>query len=334
MEAPDWLIWLSAAALGFSVLSYVLLDGTDLGTGIWLGLTRDGTERRAMALSILPIWDANETWLVLGGGGLLALFPKAYAILVPALYLPFIVMFTALIVRAMALEFRDEVSHPQAKRSVDALHMVASVLAAACQGVVLGTLVVGVPTQGGQFSGTGWEWFNAFSLYSGAVLVLGYGWLGACWLNWRCVGSLQQRARTVMAWLALVTLLLLAALLLWTASLNPLYEERLSHHGLLAGAVGATGILYTGFFLALHRRRAFAPLCFALAVFAGAFLLMVLTLYPFIVPPVLTLTDAASSPASQRFMLVGFAVLMPLTLLYNTFGFRVFSGKVRPLADR
>ncbi|WP_449433384.1 cytochrome d ubiquinol oxidase subunit II [Pseudomonas putida] len=147
----DMIVLLSAAALAFSVLSYVLLDGTDLGVGILLGLTRSARRRRAMAVSILPIWDANETWLVLGGGGLLALFPLAYSILLPALYVPFIAMFLALIIRAMALEFRDYTQSSSIKRGIDTLHMCASLLAGGCQGTALGTLVQGVSHQNGQF---------------------------------------------------------------------------------------------------------------------------------------------------------------------------------------
>lgn len=162
----DAITLLCAGALAFSVINYVLLDGTDLGVGVLLGLTRRSDYRRAMAVSILPIWDANETWLVLGGGGLLALFPQAYAILLPALYLPFILMFLALILRAMALEFRDHAASARMKRLVDAGLLCASLLTGMAQGVVLGTLVQGVPHAGGQYSGTGWEWLGPFPLFA------------------------------------------------------------------------------------------------------------------------------------------------------------------------
>lgn len=179
---------LCAAALAFSVMNYVLLDGTDLGVGVLLGLTRRSDHRRAMAVSILPIWDANETWLVLGGGGLLALFPLAYAILLPALYLPFILMFLALILRAMALEFRDHAPNERLKRAVDGVLLGGSLLTGVAQGVVLGTLVQGVPNQGGQYTGNGWEWLGRFRCS------VAWCWCAAMrgWVHAGCTGALSM----------------------------------------------------------------------------------------------------------------------------------------------
>ncbi|MBA1204217.1 cytochrome d ubiquinol oxidase subunit II [Pseudomonas capeferrum] len=331
MPSDDWIVLLSAAALAFSVLSYVLLDGTDLGVGMLLGGTRDATQRRAMALSILPVWDANETWLVLGGGGLLALFPMAYAILLPAVYLPFILMFLALIVRAMALTFRDHAGSDRLKRAIDALHSFASLLVGGCQGVVLGALVQGVDQQDGQYNGMGWEWLNAFALYCGLVLVVGYFWLGNCWLYWRTEGELHCRSRRQARVLALFTLTLLALLVAWTARLDPRYAERLTQPWLISPAVILASALLAGHYAGFRSRRHYLPLFCALGVFVLGFALMAATLFPLLVPPHLTLQAAASGPVSQRFMLVGFAILMPITLFYNTYGFRVFSGKMRPI---
>jgi len=333
MFENDWITLLCAAALGFSVLNYVLLDGTDLGVGVLLGLTRCSQQRRTMAVTILPIWDANETWLVLGGGGLLALFPLAYAILLPALYLPFIVMFLALILRAVALEFRDYAPSDAIKRAVDGLLLVGSVLAGGSQGIVLGTLVQGVPNDGGQYSGDGWEWLGLFPLYCGAVLVLGYTWLGACWLYWRTEDDLQQRSRCQAKALAIVTLVLLPVLVAWTATLDTRYAQRLSDRLVWLPAVTLLIALLSGFILGFRSRRQYLPLFAALGVFILAFAMMIAVLYPLIVPPNLTLRAAASSWASQVFMLVGFAVLIPVTLIYNTYGFKVFSGKVRAARD-
>ncbi|WP_415769300.1 cytochrome d ubiquinol oxidase subunit II [Pseudomonas sp. LB3P38] len=333
MLDTDWIVLLSAGALAFSVMNYVLLDGTDLGVGVLMGLTRCGKERRAMAVTILPIWDANETWLVLGGGGLLALFPLAYAILLPALYLPFILMFLALILRAVALEFRDYSPSDGFKRMVDGLLLVGSLLAGGSQGVVLGTLVQGVPNDGGQYIGDSTEWLNVFPLYCGAVLVVGYTWLGACWLYWRTVGDLQRRSSLQAKALALVTVVLLIALVAWTATLNTRYAQRLSDRLVWLPAVILLIALLIGFALGLRSRRHALPLFAALGVFVLAFALMITALYPLIIPPHLTLHAAASSPSSQIFILVGFAVLIPVTLIYNTYGFRVFSGKVRAVRD-
>ena len=325
----DWLLWLSAGVVAFSALSYVLLDGTDLGAGVLLGMTKPPKARREIALTILPVWDANETWLVLGGGGLLALFPRAYAVLLPALYLPFILMFLALLLRAMALEFRDQAAHERSRRCIDALLLVGSAVAAGCQGIVLGTLVQGVPSHDGQYSGQGNEWLSAFPLFCASVLVLGYTWLGACWLYWRTEGRLRQGARRQARWLACATLAALVTLAGWTATLAPQYADRL-YDPLIAGpAIVALLTLATGFCLAFRSRWDALPLACALGVFVVAFAFMIATLFPLIVPPFITLEMAASGPASQKFMLAGFALLMPVTLAYNTFGFKVFSGKVR-----
>lgn len=329
----DWITLLSAAALGFSVLNYVLLDGTDLGVGVLMGVTRGSRHRRTMAVTILPIWDANETWLVLGGGGLLALFPLAYAILLPALYLPFILMFLALILRVVALEFRDYSPNAAIKRAVDGLLMCGSVLAGATQGVVLGTLVQGIPEQGGQYSGDGSEWRGVFPLFCGAVLVVGYTWLGACWLYWRTEDELQRRSALQAKVLALVTVLLLIVLVAWTATLDTRYAQRLTDWRVWMPAVTLLIALLIGFVLGFRSRLHALPLFAALGVFVLAFALMIVALFPLIVPPHLTLQAAASSPTSQTFMLIGFAVLIPVTLIYNTYGFRVFSGKVRAVRD-
>ncbi|WP_238350013.1 cytochrome d ubiquinol oxidase subunit II [Pseudomonas sp. SWRI111] len=325
----DWLTLLCAAALAFSVLNYVLLDGTDLGVGMLMGLTNCSQQRRAMAVTILPVWDANETWLVLGGGGLLAMFPLAYAILLPALYVPFIVMFLALIARAMALEFRDYAANEQRKRAVDSVLALASLVSGCVQGMVLGTLVQGVAHQGGQYHGEGRDWLSPFPLFCGLLLVLGYVWLGTCWLYWRTLDELQRRAARQARGLALVIVVLLLVLIAWTATLQPQYARRLMdvRLGLPAGLF--LGVLAAVFARGFRSRFDCVPLFAALGVFVLAFAVMLVAVYPYIIPPDLTLSEAAASPNSQIFMLVGFAVLVPITLAYNTFGFRVFSGKVR-----
>jgi cytochrome d ubiquinol oxidase subunit II len=325
----DWITLLCAAALAFSVMNYVLLDGTDLGVGMLMGMTRDPQDRRAMAVTILPIWDANETWLVLGGGGLLALFPLAYSVLLPAVYWPFILMFLALIVRAVALEFRDHAPDGRCKRAVDGLLLCGSLVTGMTQGIVLGTLVQGVAHEGGQYSGTGREWLAPFPLFCGVVLVVGYTWLGACWLYWRTVEQLHRRSARQARRLALLTALLLVVLVVWTATLQAQYAQRLTDPRVWVSAGAVLGGLLTVFRLGFAARWHFVPLFAALGVFVLAFALMLVALYPLIVPPDLTLQAATSSPKSQGFMLIGFAVLIPVTLIYNTFGFRVFSGKVR-----
>lgn len=327
MFGIDWLTLFSAAALAFSVLTYVLLDGTDLGVGMLMGANRRPRDREVMVLSILPIWDANETWLVLGGGGLLALFPLAYAILLPALYEPLLVMLMALIVRAVALEFREYVAH---RRLADALLLCGSLLATLCQGLVLGTLVQGVPHDNGQYSGSGWEWLQPFPLFCALALVAGYLWLGTCWLYWRTEGDLHRRSAHQAKCLAVLAMILLAGVLAWSLSFDERYMQRLAQPWVMGPAALAMLVLLAGFYRGFGRSRHCVPLFLALGVVVVAFGMMLVEIFPLVVPPSLTLTQAASSASTQKFMLVGFALIVPVTLAYNTVGFRVFAGKIRP----
>ena len=240
-------------------------------------------------------------------------------------------MFMTLIVRAMALEFRDQASRPIIKRLIDGWLGMASLITGMCQGIVLGTLVQGVPVQDGQFAGNGWEWLSAFPLFCGAVLVVGYLWLGTCWLYWRTENLLQQNAARLAKQLSGLTLILLTILVFWTSTLVPQYADRLTNLTLIAPAGGLVLIALAQFSVSFRTRHHCLPLFCALGVFVVGFALMVATLFPMIVPPDLTLQDTASGPASQRFMLIGFALLMPVTLFYNTYGFEVFSGKIRAL---
>lgn len=322
----ELLTLLSAAALAFSVLVYVLLDGTDLGVGMLMAAHRRAEEREVLVLTILPIWDANETWLVLGGGGLLALFPTAYAVLLPALYVPLLLMFMGLILRATGLEFREHLTH---KRWPDAATLGGSLLATLCQGLVLGTLIQGVPHYQGQYSGDGKEWLAPFPLFCALALVVGYLWLGACWLYWRTEGALQVRAGQQARLLCGVAVLMLVAVLLLTMALDARYWQRLSQGWVVLTAGAALAVLLAGFSLAWGRARDWLPLSFALGVICFAFTLMLIALFPLAVPPALTLVEASASRATQLFMLIGFAAVVPLTLAYNTWGFRVFAGKVR-----
>lgn len=322
----DVLTLLSATALAFSVLVYVLLDGTDLGVGMLMAAHRRAEEREVLVLTILPIWDANETWLVLGGGGLLALFPTAYAVLLPALYVPLLLMFMGLILRAAGLEFREHFTH---KRWSDAATLGGSLLTTLCQGLVLGTLIQGVPHHQGQFTGDGKEWLAPFPLFCALGLVVGYLWLGACWLYWRTEGALQVRAGQQARLLCGVAVLMLVAVLLLTMALDARYWQRLSQGWVVLTAGAALALLLAGFSLAWSRARDWLPLSFALGVICFAFTLMLIALFPLVVPPALTLVEASASRSTQVFTLIGFAVVVPLTLAYNTWGFWVFAGKIR-----
>lgn len=320
---------LAAAAIAFTIITYVVLDGTDLGVGMLFAIRQDAVERQIMVNSILPIWNGNETWLVLGGGGLLALFPAAYSIIFSALYIPLIAMLLALIFRAVALEFRAEASQSM-KRWLDRTLVAGSLIATFCQGLVMGSVVQGIENENGKFAGDGWEWLGAFPLICGLGLICGYALLGSCWLVWRTDGSLQSVAKRQARLLGWLTLLGMVAIVVWTCGLNPVYRQNLAALSLTVPLLIIQCLLVIGFRWAFSSQYEFLPLFASLGWFAVAFAAAIIALYPLIVPASLTIEQASSPPLSQGFMLLGFAILVPVTLAYNTWGFWVFRGKVKP----
>ena len=318
---------LAAAVIAFTIILYVILDGTDLGVGMLLATRHVPDEKKIMVNSILPIWDGNETWLVLGGGGLLALFPVVYGVLFSALYIPLIAMLLALIARAVALEFRADAS-TRMKRWLDISLVAGSLIATLCQGLIMGCVVQGVEQEEGRFSGHGWEWLGAFPLTCAMVLVIGYALLGSCWLVWRTEGRLQAAAKGQARTLGWLTLLGMTVILLWTSLSNPFYRDHLLSSSLSPPLLVLQGALVAGFYWAFSSRFEFLPLFAVLGWFGVAFVAAIIALYPLILPPSLTISQSSSPPSSQAFMLAGFAVLVPVTLVYNTWGFWVFRGKV------
>ena len=216
------LIW--AGLIAFAVLAYVVLDGFDLGVGILFPFVKGEKNRDAMMNSVAPIWDGNETWLVLGGGGLFAVFPLAYAVIMPALYTPIIVMLLALVFRGVAFEFRWKTRRGQFLW--DWAFAGGSTLAAFAQGVALGALVQGIPVVGRQYVGGWWDWLTPFSLLTGAALVIGYALLGAGWLIYKTEGELQNAAYRFAKITGLATLALIGAVSLWTPFLNEAYMNK------------------------------------------------------------------------------------------------------------
>lgn len=318
-----WLDALSAAALALSLLVYVLLDGTDLGTGILCAFQRSPESRHIINLSLLPVWDGNETWLVLTAGGLLGLFPLAYGIILSALYIPVFMMLLALVMRGMAIEYRH-----YAPRLFDLMLVAGSLLAALAQGIIVGALLQGIATDGRQFTGNGFEWLRPFPLYCGLALVCGYSLMGAGWIIWRCSGELETWGRRVMPWLAIVTGLLLVGLLAWTTQLYETWRQHLFNIWLWLPLLLVGGLAVVLFGVGLILRRPFLPLTGVLVMVSCAFCALVFTLFPWIVPPVLSITQTAAPPATQRFLLLTFALLVPVTLFYNSWVFRIFSGKI------
>lgn len=325
------LVWLSFALLAFTVLAYVMLDGTDLGVGLLFALEPADEDRHIMANSILPIWDGNETWLVLGGGGLLALFPIAYSVFLTALYPLIIAMLLSLIFRGVSLDFRYHAAG-RARRLWDLGFLAGSALASFCQGIALGALVQGIRESDGHYAGGWWDWLSGFSLVCGVAVMLGYALLGTCWLIWRTEGHLRERARRRAEALGAATLAMIVVVSLWTPTLDPAYRHRWfdwPNVAFISPVPILVGVLALWFWRAIATQRDFAPLAAALGWFVLSYAGLGISVFPRIVPPSLTIFAAAAAPSSQLFVLIGAAVLVPSILAYHTWAFRVFRGKVR-----
>ena len=324
-------IW--AGLIAFAVLAYVLFDGFDLGIGILFPFLDPGDERDQAMNSVAPVWDGNETWLVLGGGGLMAAFPLAYAVVLPALYAPITAMLLGLIFRGVAFEFRFR--SVRRKLMWDWSFAIGSTVAALAQGVALGALVQGVPVAGRAYAGGWWDWLTWFSVLTGFALVVGYALLGATWLIWKTSGGLQQKAYRFARLTGLGTLLLIGLVSVIMPFLDPLFRQRwFSWPNMLYAApvpilVGLAALMLLA---GLAKQRERAPFLAAVLLFVLAYVGLGISFYPYILPPSLTIWDAAAPVASLEFLLVGAAVLIPLILSYTAWSYWVFRGKVGPSA--
>ena len=321
-------IW--AMLIAIAVVMYVVLDGFDLGIGILFPAIKGERNRDVMMKSIAPVWDGNETWLVLGGGGLFAVFPLAYSVLLTALYAPLIAMLLALVFRGVAFEFRFK--DRKHKPLWDLAFTGGSTAAAFSQGVVLGAFIQGIEIEGRSYAGGWFDWLTPFSLFTGLALVLGYALLGAGWLVMKSTGTLQQRVYVIMRPLALATLAAIAAVSLWTPLLNEEIAERwfswpnivyLSPVPLLVAA-GAAGL-----YRAIQLKRQVQPFVLTLGLFLLSYLGLGISLYPNIIPPDVSLWVAAAPDESLAFLLVGTLVLLPLIFAYTAYSYWVFRGKVK-----
>jgi cytochrome bd ubiquinol oxidase subunit II len=321
------IVW--AFLIAFAVAAYVVMDGFDLGIGILFQRFPVGKERDQAMNSIAPVWDGNETWLVLGGGGLLAAFPLAYAIILPALYAPLIAMLLGLIFRGVAFEFRWR--DPSHRAFWDGGFFAGSVAATFAQGVTLGALLQGITVSGRAYRGGWWEWLTPFSLLTGASLVIGYALLGAGWLIWKTEGPLQQRARRLAKPLLFGLLVAIAAVSLATPFIEPKYFERWFEFPGLLVTVPMPLLVFVVWLLAwvsLGGRRDHAPFLLSLTLFGLTFAGLGISIWPDVVPGRVSIWQAAAPYTSQLFMLVGAAVLIPLILAYTAWSYWVFRGKV------
>jgi cytochrome d ubiquinol oxidase subunit II len=320
-------IW--ALVLGVAVALYVVLDGFDLGIGILYPLFRAERDRDLMMNSVAPFWDGNETWLVLGGGGLWVAFPTAYAIIMPALYLPVIVMLLALVFRGVAFEFRW-VAKPK-HRIWDAAFFGGSLTAAFCQGLILGGILQGITVVDGRFAGSGLDWATPFSVLCGLGVVSGYVLLGCCWLMMKTDGEVARRARGL-ARVALPVLLgAILAVSIWTPLALPRIAERwfsMPNFAWLAPVPVLTLLLASWTWRGIEREQGTRAFLGTAGLFLLAMAGLAISNAPWLVPDSVTLWEAAAAPASQAFMLIGTVFLLPLVLGYTVFVFWIFRGKV------
>ncbi len=316
--------------LGVGVFLYVLLDGFDLGVGILFGFAPDTRSRNLIMNSIAPIWDGNETWLILGSVGLMAAFPLAFAIIIPAVYFPIAIMLLALVFRGVAFEFRyRDADH---KSFWDHGFSWGSVIATFAQGIVLGAFIQGFKVDGRHFVGSSFDCFTPFSLLTGLALVLGYALLGAGWLVLKTDGEIQVRARRHGRIALVGVLVAVGAVSIWT----PLADPDIAHRWFswpnlifLAPVPVVTAVIAFFVWHSLNRQSEAGPFIGAIGLFLMSYLGIAISLWPMIVPHHYTLREAASSESSQAFLLVGTLFLLPIILLYTAWSYWVFRGKVR-----
>ena len=322
-------IW--AGLIAFAVLAYVLLDGFDLGIGILFPFLKDREERHLAMNTIAPVWDGNETWLVLGGGGLFAVFPLAYAIVMPALYPLIIAMLLGLIFRGVAFEFVHRTKRMQGFWEFG--FWGGSLIAAIAQGMALGALVQGIAVDGRAYGGGNWDWLTPFSALTALALVVGYATLGATWLILKTEGATLARAQRFALPLGAALVVLIGVVSLATPFLRPEYLDR--WFGWPSGAWSAVvpillalsiWQLWTG----LRNHDHLRPFLATVAIFVLSYAGLGVSFYPNLVPPSLTIAEAAAPDSSLLFLLVGAVVLIPMILAYTAYSYWVFRGKVRP----
>ncbi|OYW44111.1 MAG: cytochrome d ubiquinol oxidase subunit II [Sphingomonadales bacterium 32-68-7] len=318
-----------AFLIAFAVFAYVVMDGFDLGIGILFPRFAPGEERDQAMNAIAPVWDGNETWLVLGGGGLMAAFPLAYAVILPATYPLIVAMLLGLVFRGVAFEFRWR--DPAHRKYWDFAFFAGSLIAALAQGMTLGALLQGIEIEGRAYAGSWWDWLSPYTLLTGVGVVAGYALLGACWLVWKTSGSAQGHAYRLAVRAAIATLVLLGAVSLYTPFLDAQYFQRwftMPSFFIASQVPLLTAITAFLLFRSLAKRREAAPFFLALALFLLGMAGLGISMWPYVVPDTLTIWDAAAPERSQVFMLIGIAITLPLILAYTGWAYWVFRGKV------
>lgn len=322
-------IW--AALIAFSVLTYVILDGFDLGVGILFPAFPERADRDIMTNSIAPVWDGNETWLVMGGGGLMAAFPVAYATVLPALYFPIILMLLGLVFRGVAFEFRWR-TRPESK-FWDRSFWLGSTIAAFMQGIALGALVQGITIEDRSYAGGWWDWLTPFSILTGIAVVIGYASLGATWLNMKTIGPLQERSKGLAKLFVILLVVVIGLVSLWTPFIDQQYFDRwfkwpTAFFSALVPLLIATCAFV--FWWAIKRGNDQLPFLATLGLFILTYTGLGISFYPDIVPGALSIQEAAAPDSSLKFLLWGAAICIPMILGYTGYAYWVFRGKMDP----
>ena len=319
-------VW--AFIIAFGIFAYVVMDGFDLGIGILFPVFK-GEERDQAMNAIAPVWDGNETWLVLGGGGLFAAFPLAYAIILPATYPLIIAMLLGLVFRGVAFEFRWR--DPAHRAFWDMAFTGGSIVAAFSQGMILGASLQGIAVDGRAYAGGWLDWLSPYSLLTGAGVVAGYALLGATWLIVKVEGGALDHAYRLAGRAALATLALMVAVSLATPFLEHHYWERWFEmpNMLFTSQVPLLVVIATYFlFRTLKKRATWSPFLLSLGLFLLGTIGLGISMFPYVVPNSVTIWDAAAPESSQVFMLVGVVLVMPLILAYTAWAYWVYRGKV------
>ncbi len=321
---PSTLAQFWAGVIVVAILMYVILDGFDLGIGILFGTTGDEALRDEMMAAIAPVWDGNETWLVVVGTSLFAAFPTAYAVFLPAFYIPVLLLLFGLIFRGVAFEFR----HAGARGLWNRGFFIGSAVAAFVQGASVGAMIRGIPVASGQYVGGPFDWLAALPMVCGIGLMLGYALLGAGWLVLKCEGALREWARRRIPWLAIGVLVVLAAAFQQTLEERERIATDLEDRswGLIFPAIGLLAM--AGVFLGVRWRRDAVPFVMTVIFFVAAFLTLAVLFWPYMIPYRITVANAAAPDASLVFLFWGAVVVLPVIALYTVTVYWLFRGKL------
>jgi cytochrome d ubiquinol oxidase subunit II len=320
------------AILAVSILLYVLLDGFDLGVGMLFGLTRDEMRRRAMLSAIAPMWDGNETWLVVAAVVLWGAFPVVYATLLSAFYLPVLLGLAGLILRGVAFEYRNKTE--RLRWIWDASFAGGSLIAAFIQGMIVGALVEQLPITNDQYTGGDFGWLSPFAILCGVGLCLGYALLGACWLVRKCEGDVREEAYRLIPYLAISLLAFLVVVFAYALAENLRVTHRWVERPYLFifPAIGVIAALVAA--ASVRHRWDGVPYYMVALIFAAAFGTLAISFWPYMIPFSITIEEAAAPHSSLAFMFWGEGLFVfPLMLLYTAISYTVFRGKVRPTVD-